>query len=173
MQKFIINITTQNFDLLQDKALECFILPQNLPQGFIQEFAKAAKALDKIVLSDEPKTCNQNHLDGVIVDFSKSENIATDFRALKQNLQNKFIGIISRNRRHEAMLISECEPDFVIFQAYREGIKNIKELCRWYNEMFLLQSALWIREDGIAIDGHETDFLILDDIKYKIFVANA
>lgn len=173
MQKFIVNVTEQNFDLLKDEALECFVLSKNLPSSFIVTFADKAKELDKLILTDDPEICRLNHLDGLIADFSCSQNIATDFDNLKQNLQNKYLGIITRNRRHEAMLVSECEPDFVIFQGFRDGAEKVKELCRWYYEMFLLQSALLIREDGVRFTEFETDFVILDDTKYKIFVAKA
>ena len=173
MQKFIINITQQNFDCLEDTVLECFILSKNLPAFFVSAFADKAKAAGKLVLTDDAEFCCLNRLDGVVADFSKSENIAADFETLKQNLAGKFIGLICRNRRHEAMLVSECEPDFVIFKAFRDGAENIKALTAWYNEMFLLQSALLLCEDGVDFENFATDFVIMDDIKYKIFVAKA
>lgn len=173
MQKFIINITQEDFSPLDDNALECFILPDSLSKVFISRFAERAKDLGKLTLATSPEICRLYHLDGVVADFSKSENIAADFEMLRQGLEGKFFGLICRNRRHEAMLVSECEPDFVIFRAFRDGAENIMELTSWYNEMFLLQSALLPCEDGVDFSAYKTDFVILDDTKYKFFVAKA
>lgn len=166
MQKFIINISQQNFDLLEDKNLECFILSSNLADSFKAEFAKKAKEKQKLVLSFDVQSVTNFDLDGIIIDLSKSENIASDYKTITQGLKKKFIGTICRNRRHEAMLVGECEPDFVIFRAWNDGKEKVQELTSWFNEMFLLQSALLPVED-VEFKDFETDFIILDDIKYK------
>lgn len=166
MQKFIINISQQNFDLLEDKNLECFILSSNLADSFKAEFAKKAKEKQKLVLSFDVQSVTNFDLDGIIIDLSKSENIASDYKTITQGLKKKFIGTICRNRRHEAMLVGECEPDFVIFRAWNDGKEKVQELTSWFNEMFLLQSALLPVED-VEFKDFETDFVILDDIKYK------
>ena len=166
MQKFIINITKQNFELLKNPDLECFILSQCLDDSFKSEFSKKAKEHQKLVLSCDAKTTVDFNLDGVIIDLSKSENIQTDYKALTKGLKNKFVGAICRNRRHEAMLVGECEPDFVIFKAWIDGKEKVQELTSWFNEMFLLQSALLPVED-VDFSNFATDFVILDDTKYK------
>lgn len=166
MQKFIINISQQNFDLLEDQNLECFILSSNLADSFKAEFAKKAKEKQKLVLSFDVQSVTNFDLDGIIIDLSKSENIASDYKTITQGLKKKFIGTICRNRRHEAMLVGECEPDFVIFRAWNDGKEKVQELTSWFNEMFLLQSALLPVED-VEFKDFETDFIILDDIKYK------
>ena len=97
-----------------------------------------------------------------MLDLSKSEHIARDYQDLTKNLKRKIVGVVTRNRRHEAMLVSECEPDFVIFKAWQDGIEKIRELTSWYNEMFLIQSALLPQED-VDYASFETDFVILDD----------
>ena len=70
------------------------------------------------------------------------------------------------------MLASECEPDFVAFRAWHDGKQKIRDLTDWYNEFFLIQSALVPQDDNLDFSGFKTDFVILDDTKYKIFVAN-
>ena len=170
MQKFIIHITEPKFDLLEQADLECFILNQNLTDSFKTEFAKKAKEKHKLVLSFDAKTTMDFNLDGVIIDLSKSTNIAADYKDLTQGMKKKFIGAICRNRRHEAMLVGECEPDFVVFRAWVDGQEKVQELTSWFAEMFLLQSALLPVED-VDFSTFITDFVILDDTKYKIFVA--
>lgn len=170
MQKFIIHITEQKFELLELDDLQCFILNPDLPDSFVTKFVQLAKEKQKLVLGFDAKSVAKFNLDGAMVDLSKSENIASDYMTLTQGLKNKFIGAICRNRRHEAMLVGECEPDFVVFRAWADGQEKVKDLTSWFYQMFLLQSALLPVED-IDFASFETDFVILDDTKYKIFVA--
>lgn len=171
MQKFIITITKTDFSLLALPCAECFILPAALPEEFVCEFASKAQAENKIVLAQTAELCLRHDLDGVLLDLSKSANIAADFKKETTGLKNKFTGIICRNRRHEAMLASECEPDFVAFKVWTDGQEKIRDLTDWYNEFFLIQSAL-IPQDEVDFLKFKTDFVVLDDTKYKIFVAN-
>jgi hypothetical protein len=60
------------------------------------------------------------------------------------------------------MLVSEVEPEFVIFKVFKDGFENIKELTDWYNDFFVIQSASWIMEeiDEAEIKKLKTDFVI-------------
>lgn len=171
MQKFIVRITQPQSDLLDNEALECFILGSDLPKPFAAEFAMQAKSKRKLVLAETPELCTALNLDGAILDLSKSANVSTDYKKAAESLKKKIIGVICRGRRHEAMLASECEPDFLIFRAWTEGQEKIRELTDWYAEMFLIQSALLPMDDDLEFCAFASDFVILDDIKYKIFLA--
>lgn len=167
MQNFIVKITKPDDSLLDDNTLQCFILSSALDDKFINFFADKAKNLDKLVLTDNVESCLKHNLDGVVIDLSKSENIAVDYKQQTARLKKKFIGVICRNRRHEAMLISECEPDFVIFKAWKDGIEKVKDLTDWYVEFFLIQSAVMAAEDGVDTSLFKTDFIIINDEQYK------
>lgn len=171
MQKFIINITKPEFDLLDDSQIECFIVSPILPTDFLDEFVSKARQKNKLLLSNDKALCLEHRLDGVIFDFSKSENPTADYQNATQNLKGLIIGAVSRGRRHEAMIISECEPDFIIFRAWQDGADKIKELTDWYNEFFLIQSALLPVDDQPDFSDFKTDFVILNDIKYKNLIA--
>lgn len=160
MQRFIILITKEELALIDHPDFECFILSQTLSADFKKDFANKAK--DKITLAQNIKDCQEFNLDGVLLDFSSSKDIASNWKSLKPALKGKFIGIITRNRRHESMLVSECEPDFIIFKAWLDGAEKIKELTSWYHEMFLIQSALFVQEN-INYQEFETDFVIIPD----------
>lgn len=160
MQKFIVYITTEDMSYLENKNFECFILSSKLSSDFKKSFK--LKAREKIVLGENINDCLDFNLDGVILDFSSSKNISSDWKAIKSSLQNKITGIITRNRRHEAMLVSECEPDFIIFKAWKDGSENTKILTSWYQEMFLIQSALFVQE-SLDYQDFETDFVIISD----------
>lgn len=171
MQKFIIKISEPDDSLLNNPECECFILSSDLPENFIGEFLSKAKTSDKIVLTDNAELCAKLNFDGVLLDLSKSENIGADYQAQTANLKRKFIGVICRNRRHEAMLVSECEPDFIAFRAWKDGAEKVKELTDWYEEFFLIGAALLPMDDDLDFSAFKTDYVILDNTKYKIFVA--
>ena len=171
MQKFIIKISEPDDSLLNNPECECFILSSALPQEFMLKFIDEAKVKDKIVLTESAKLCTQLNADGVLLDLSKSENVAADYQEQTAGLKRKFIGVISRNRRHEAMLVSECEPDFIAFRAWKDGADKVKELTDWYEEFFLIQAALIPVDDDLDLSAFKTDYIISDNTKYKIFVA--
>lgn len=175
MQKFIVEITEENAALIQDSALQCYILTSSLSQKFIASFARQAASLGKLVLAggaDSPSLCRDFDLDGFVLDVSGSEKIKSDYeRAAKIAGKDKISGLVVRNRRHEAMLASECEPDFIVFQIWQEGLEKNRELVKWYSELFLIQSAVYCREDEVDFRSLAADIVILNDRFYKIFVA--
>lgn len=173
MQKLIIRITQENTKLIADSNLQCFILPDSLPQSFIADFCAKAKTAEKLVLLSGEKAADlylQKLGDGLIIDTSKDENPAKHIKEIKAKCKKSLLGVICRNRRHEAMLVSECEPDFIIFRFWKDGFAANSELLKWYSEFFLIQSAVQ-PEDEVDTSNLSADFLILSDDAYTIFVA--
>lgn len=173
MQKLIIRITQENTKLIADSNLQCFILPDSLPQSFIADFCAKAKTAEKLVLLSGEKAADlylQKLGDGLIIDTSKDENPAKHIKEIKAKCKKSLLGVICRNRRHEAMLVSECEPDFIIFRFWKDGFAANSELLKWYSEFFLIQSAVQ-PEDEVDTSNLSADFLILSDDTYTIFVA--
>ncbi len=173
MQKLIIRITQENTKLIADSNLQCFILPDSLPQNFIADFCAKAKTAEKLVLLSGEKAADlylQKLGDGLIIDTSKDENPAKHIKEIKAKCKKSLLGVICRNRRHEAMLVSECEPDFIIFRFWKDGFAANAELLKWYSEFFLIQSAV-MPEDEVDTSNLSADFLILSDDAYTIFVA--
>lgn len=175
MQKFIISITSEDLSLIVNPEVECFLLDSAMDKEFNRRFAAEAAAHGKLVLvggENAPELCKELGLDGVIVDMSKNEKPKADFQFLRNFLgKNANIGAITRNRRHEAMVISENEPDFLIFQAWTDGIEQVRELVNWYNELFLIQSAVICRDENLDFGSFDCDMVILSDREYTIFVA--
>ena len=173
MQNLIIKITQENTNLIADSKLQCFILPDSLSQSFIVDFCAKAKTVGKLVLISGENAADlylQKLGDGLIIDTSKDENPAKKIKEIKAKCKKAILGVICRNRRHEAMLVSECEPDFVIFRFWKDGFAANAELLKWYGEFFLIQSAVQ-PEDEVDISGLPSDFVILSDTAYTIFVA--
>lgn len=175
MQKFIVKITEENDALIQDDALECYLLTSSLSPAFVRKFAGQASAAGKIVLSggeEAARMCRDYNLDGLLLDLSKAGSIRQEFdKARKTAGKDAVIGIISRSRRHEAMIASECEPDFLAFGVWQDGYENTAALLKWYSELFLIQSAADIRDENVDFAGLTADIVILNDSSYKILVA--
>lgn len=170
MQKFILNITNEDVALIDDANLECFCVDSSINDEVITRLRDKIHSLNKIILAigdNACDACQKFNLDGVIVDLSASTHCAKDINYTRKLIGDKFLGVISRNRRHEAMLFSECEPDFLIFKAWTQGIEKIQELVSWYNEMFLIQSAVILEEPKIDGKSFDCDIIIgnLDDYK--------
>ena len=174
MQKIIIKITQENTNLIFDNRIECFILESSLPLSFIERFIIEAHKVNKLVLIsiDETNITMYKALnpDGFIIDTTKDSNPKKKIKNIQTVAPHSIIGVISRNRRHEAMLISECEPDFIIFKFWQDGFEENNKLLEWYNDLFLIQNAAQIEED-LKQQTINSDFLILDEKKYKFFVA--
>jgi|GEM_PF-250825 len=191
MQKFIVKITSENISLIDDSRVECFLLDSAADTAFNRRFAEAARKAGKLLLScgdKAPELCRELGLDGVVVDLSKNEKPKAEFQFLRNFLgKDAVIGAVTRNRRpeanrrfpgafpptrrHEAMVISEFEPDFLVFQAWNDGIEQVRELVSWYNGLFLIQSAILCRDENLDYAGFDCDIVILSDREYTIFVA--
>ncbi len=173
MQNFIVRITQENFKLLNRAEIGCFILPDTTSPEFAAEFIAKACAADKLVLAEGEKALDfylQYNPDGLILNTAKEANPAKAIKEVQKKAKKAVLGVVTRNRRHEAMLVSECEPDFVIFKFWKDGFESNKELLDWYGELFLIQNAAQIEED-CDFSALNADFIILDDVKYTILLA--
>ncbi len=168
MQNFIVRITQENFKLLDNAEIGCFILPDTTSAEFTAAFITKAHAADKLVLCDGDKALDfylQYNPDGLILNTVKEANPAKMIKEVQKKAKRAVLGVVTRNRRHEAMIVSECEPDFVIFKFWKDGLAANKELLDWYAELFLIQNAAQIEED-FDFSSLNADFIILDDVKY-------
>lgn len=162
MQKFIIRIEKETAPS-HLKDAECYALNTALSDEYCHQFIQNASSAEKIVLfyGDNAITkAKQFEADGVIVELDAEEAKEKLPQIRKQLGKNSFIGLFSRTKRHESMLISEAEPDFIIFKIWKDGFENSKELTDWYNDFFLIQSASWLMEEDIDTSSLNTDFII-------------
>ena len=168
MHKFIVSLTNEDIALIENPKLECFIV--SAEDNHAKKLIEAAKKHDKLILVKGEaacEICNRFDADGVLIDLSKSENCTKEAKYARKQIGNKVLGVISRNRRHEAMLISECEPEFVAFKAWQQGIEQTRELVAWYNEMFLIQSSVILEETISDPQNFKCDILIISATEYK------
>ena len=168
MQNFIVRITQENFKLLNRAEIGCFILPDTTSAKFAAEFIEKARMAGKLVLAEGEKALEfylQYNPDGLILNTVKADKPQKLIKEVQKKAKKAVLGVVTRNRRHEAMLVSECEPDFVIFKFWKDGFESNKELLDWYGELFLIQNAAQIEED-CDFSVLNADFIILDDVKY-------
>lgn len=173
MQNFIVRITQENNNLLNRAEIGCFILPDTTAPEFAAVFIKNAQKQGKLVLAEGENALafyQKYDTDGLILDTSKEANPAKMVKSVQKQTPKAVLGVVSRNRRHEAMLVSECEPDFLIFKFWKDGFESNKELLEWYAELFLIQNAAQIEED-FDFSTLPADFVILSDVQYTILLA--
>jgi len=163
MQKIIYRIDTVIPDLLEKNDAECYVLNAGLAESYCRQIITKAMAMDKLILfygENAVDACLRYGADGVIADLG-AENLKEQMENLRHKLgKGKYIGLFTRNRKHESMLVSEVEPDFVIFKVWKDGFENVKNLTDWYQEFFLIQSAAWLMDDDIEQELLKTDFII-------------
>ena len=163
MQKNITYISSANLNHLKNLNDECYILDSTLEESFCRDFIISAQKKDIIVLfhgKQAIENVKKHGADGIICEL-EDKSLKLQMENLRKTLgKNSIIGLISRNRRHEAMLISELEPDFIIFKIWKDGIEKTKELLEWYADFFLIQSAGWIIDEDINISDLKADFII-------------
>ena len=171
MPKFVVNITDISQPPLAYQGVGCFVVDSSFSPQAVQNFA--SQAADSLVLikgEHAVERCLELGLDGVLLDLSNDASPVKSLQASQKSLgKGKICGVISRNRRHEAMLLSECEPDFLCFKIWSAGEAGLKELVSWYNELFLIQSAVFVCDDKADFNGYSADNIILDDKIYKNF----
>jgi len=174
MPKFIIKICTpQPNTFFEETAAECFIIDTTVEEGQIRRMTAAAEQVGKIVLLEGENAaalCADIKADGIIADLRESSDIKKDMALLRQKCGG-FLGIVCRNRRHEAMIVSENEPDFIIFKIWEDGKQKNRELTEWYSQLFLIKMAVEPENASLASENFYADMVILSPESYKILVA--
>ena len=175
MPKFILRISEKSEnDYIRDTEAECFIYSSILPDDYLEEEIKKAQSADKIILLEGEEAESKAKIlsvDGIVVDLSETTSLKKEICRIRAALPHSFLGVICRNRRHEAMIVSENEPDFIIFRIWEEGKENTLELAKWYNEFFLLQMAVEPMDKQVDFTSYPADMVILNPEDYKILVA--
>ena len=163
MQKFIVRVESEEKRFSDKMEGECYALNAALDEEYCREFVEKAAAESRIVLfygEGAVKTAVHLGADGVILDLG-AEGLKEKMAAVRKELgKSGVVGLFTRNWRHESMIVSEAEPDFVVFKVWKDGFESVRELTDLYNDFFLIQSAAWTMEDGVPVEELRTDFVI-------------
>lgn len=170
MPKFILKISSDDDCLINNDHICCYLADKTSAPQILEE----AKASDKLVLACDENAaefCLQADLDGVLIEKAVDEKFEKYVKQIQKQIGvKKFWGVTVNTSRHEAMLASEAEPQFVAFRIEPDMVEEGMELLEWYAELFLIQSALVYDKNLPEAFWEKTDFLILNNQDYKILV---
>lgn len=169
MQSFIIKIENNDDSLIREDNICCYLLDSSFKKDFILKQAEQIRTQDKMVLltgAEAPRLCKELNLDGVLIEVSSDEAYKKQILPAREIIgRKKVLGVVCPVERHAAMIVSECEPEFVAFRVKEED--RARELISWYNELFLIQSAVINENCGCDLLQFDTDFVVLTAKEYK------
>ncbi len=175
MPKFILKVTDEcAVNDVESADVDCFILSTLLSPSYLKRQILQIEAAGKIALlagENAAVLAVELGADGIVADLSASTSIKKDMASLRRVLGRRFLGVVCRGRRHEAMVVSENEPDFIIFRIWREGAEKTQELIDWYTAFFLLQTAVEPMDKYVDFSAYPADMVILSPEDHKILVA--
>ena len=166
MPKFIIKIDKNMTSFFNNDDICCYCIDKDSPENLM----KQAQQSDKLVLTEDIDFCRQKKLDGIIINHIVDEKFAKYIKPLQKEFCGKYMGIYCQPNRHEAMLSSEAEPDFVIFNLNKQNQEEAFAVLQWYAELFLIQFAVPYFENIDEKILKMADFVILNMSEYKILV---
>jgi len=164
MPQIILKINKNSDVIAKGDNICCYIADSSLDKRKFEELVKTEKMV--LVQGDNAESCYQKYnLDGVVVEIDTSKPIKAQLKPWREKLKKKTLGVVIPPRRHEAMLVSEIEPEFVIFNI-SESEKD-ESLIEWYNELFVLPSAVQFSGKIWPLEKIKSDFVIFDAEKFK------
>lgn len=168
MQKFIIKIEN-NQPLPAGDDVCCYLADEQTDAKLV----KQAAAGNLLVLGcgeNAADVCKKYNLDGAVIEIDEKQPVKKQVAAFLEKIgPKKFWGALIRPSRHIAMLAAETEPDFVAFRT--DGKEpRAEDIIKWYNELFLIQSAVVFKENLADSLFNACDFVILTAGEYKILV---
>lgn len=176
MQKFIINITEADEEIIKDERAVCHVLNSELERNCLQSMVGRLKETESLVLFSGTKAteaCREFQGDGVFVSVSADKPYKKQILPVRDAIgAKKVLGVEIPLLRHVAMVVGETEPDFMSFRIdSNEDIAKAKELLEWYNDLFLIQICLGGAADCAKLSRLPADFMMISPRDFKILVA--
>ena len=167
MPQIILKINTVNDKIYDSENICCYLADASLPENSLQKLKNSGKLLllfgDKAAEKLKPLDA-----DGVVVWTDSKKPIKAQIRPFREKIgAKKALGVVIAATRHEAMLASEVEPEFVAFRLENRGQEA--DVIKWYNELFLIQSAIDLSGGLQDIKGLDVDFVIINSSDYDDF----
>ena len=166
MPQIILYTKDTEDKIFNSDKISCYIISDNLPSSKVQEI----KGFNKMVLCQGDKAlenCQQYNLDGVVKELDVSKPVKAQLKPLREKLKHKTLGVIIPLRRHEAMLVGEVEPEFIVFKP--RGLSDDQEVVSWYNEFFLIPCAWSAAKDDKLNTIPDVDFVIVEAKNFENF----
>lgn len=176
MQKFILTINEPNETIIADEQVVCYVLSTTLSLPIIEQYIQKIRQTGALVLLCGEKSlelCRKYNCDGVIVEVNDKTPYKKQILPLREQLgSKKVIGVVVPLSRHATMIVGETEPEFIAFRVdSSDDLSKAQNLIEWYNELFLIQSAVVGAVNISHLNTLETDFVMISPKNYKILVA--
>lgn len=169
MPKFILKINQNTDKIYRDDDIACYLLDASLPTAYLKDFKSDGRPR-LLCGTNASKLCRELGFEGVVADISSDKPIKAQIAKIRAELgEHKFLGTVIAPHRHEAMLVSETEPEFVAFRFSAAEKAAAIPVISWYNELFLIQSAVDLRGGLQDLKDTDCDFVIINSHDYKDF----
>ncbi len=168
MPQIILKINNKNDKIYEDDNICCYIADTFLPDNVIDKIIKTNKLLlwQGENANEKAKTIGN----GVVINTDPTKPMKAQIKPLRESLKSsKILGAVIEPSRHEAMLASETEPEFIALRIRDKDLSKTKELISWYNDLFLIQIAADMTEYKGDIKDFDVDFVIINSQDYADF----
>lgn len=163
MPNIILKINAASDKIYRSDNICCYFVAAPLPAAMQNELAASGKMILAAPGVEMPA-------DGLVAEVDSSKPVKVQLRPLREKLgTKKVLGAVINPTRHEAMLASEVEPEFVAFRLTAENLSKAADVIKWYNELFLIQSAADLSAGLQDIKGLDVDFVIINSRDYDDF----
>lgn len=169
MPQFILKINSADDQIYDDEKIVCYVADAALPDSLLARLNSGSRML---LLSGHraAERCRELKADGVLVELDPSKPVKAQLEKHRAAAaENALIVPVIPPRRHEAMLAAETEPPFVAFAVTAAGRDAVLPVLKWYNELFLIQSAVDLTAGPADISGWDADFIIINSADYADF----
>ena len=168
MPQIILKINNNSDKIYENDDICCYILESELSDSTVNNVINTGKPVlfAGKHATDKLKTFG----DGIIIDVDSQKPLKPQVRPIREKISTKkIIGTIIEPTRHEAMLASETEPEFVIFRVSEHNFDKAKNLIEWYNELFLIQCAAQSNSFFPRLKELDVDFLVINSQNFDDF----
>ncbi len=168
MPQIILKINNKNDKIYEDDNICCYIVDTSISDDVINKIIKTNKLLLWQGVNAEDKLKNLGN--GIVITTDTQKPIKPQLKPFRDKLKkNKILGAIIEPSRHEVMLASETEPEFIALRIREESLSQTKDLIAWYNDLFLIQIAADMSEYKGNTKDFEVDFIIINSKDYADF----
>ena len=168
MPQIILKINNEKDKIYEADDICCYIASTSLSNSILDKIIKTNKLL--LWQGEKAEDKIENTGNGIVISTNSREPIKAQLKSIRKQLKRpKILGAIIEPSRHEAMLASEIEPEFVAIRIRQENIAKAKEIIAWYNELFLIQIAADMSEYKGSKDDFDVDFVIINSQDYANF----
>ena len=167
MPQIILDTRAESGSIPQSDKISCYIVSSDINAEILRQL----KQSQKMILSfgaDSLEFCRRENIDGIFVELDEKKPVKSQLKPLREALKHKTLGVLIPIRRHEAMLVGEVEPEFIAFKQ-GDDVEHDKSILSWYNELFLIPSALYYNGSKEDLGEYVVDFVILTAKNFKNF----